>query len=89
MTYTRHAATRAQQRGIPPLVVDLLWQFGTREHDPHGAEIIYFDRRARKRIEQYTGGTVGKLHEHLNTYAVIAGGQVITLGTRHKRINHS
>ena len=29
MNMTRHAKIRAQQRGIPPIVVDLLIEYGT------------------------------------------------------------
>lgn len=61
MKWTEHAAVQIQQRGIPPLVVDLLLQFGRREHDHRGAEIVYFDRNSRSRIEKYTGGLIGKL----------------------------
>lgn len=89
MKPTAHATVRCQQRGIPPLVVDLLLKFGHREHDHRGAEIVYFDRRSKKRIESYAGGLISKLSEHLDSYAVVADGEVITVGTRFKRINHN
>lgn len=89
MSTNVHASIRSQQRGIPPMVIDLLMQFGAREHDSRGAEILYFDRRSRRRVEAYAGGLIGKLSEHLDAYAVLAGGQVVTVGTRYKRINHS
>lgn len=89
MKATTHASVRSQQRGIPPLVVDLLLQFGCREYDHAGAEVVYFDRRSKKRIESYVGGLIGKLSEHLDSYAVVADGKIITVGTRLKRINHN
>lgn len=89
MKTTSHAAIRCQQRGVPTLVIDLLLQFGSREHDHHGAEVLYFDRRARKHIENYTGGLIGKLNEHMNSYAVVVDGNIITVGKRLKRINHN
>jgi hypothetical protein len=89
MKTSTHATVRCQQRGIPPIVVDLLLQFGHRQHDHAGAEIVYFDRRSRKRIESYVGGLISKLSEHLDSYAVVADGMVITVGTRFKRINHN
>lgn len=88
MTMNNHATARAQQRGVPPLVVDLLLEFGVREHDSRGAEIVYFDRRAKKHLETYSGGLFGKLNEHLDAYAVVSNGKIITVGPRHKRINH-
>ena len=84
---TIHAGVRAQQRGISPLVVDLLFQFGKREHDHAGAEIVFFDRRAKKEVESYTGGSIGKLSEQMDSYAVVSDGYVITVGMRYKKIN--
>lgn len=88
MNVTAHASIRSQQRGIPPLVVDLLLQFGCREHDHSGTEIVYFDRRSKKRIEGYAGGLIGKLSEYLDSYAVLADGKIVTVGARFKRVNH-
>lgn len=89
MKPTDHASVRCQQRGIPPLVVDLLLQFGHREHDHHGAEILHFDRHSRKRIKSYAGGLISKLSEYLDSYAVLADGRILTVGTRFKRVNHT
>lgn len=36
MSGSFHAATRAQQRGIPPFVANLLDNYGHREFDGHG-----------------------------------------------------
>ena len=82
-----HAAVRCQQRGISPFVVDLLLRFGRREHDHKGAEIVFFDRRAKKQVESYTGGSIGKLGEQMDSYAVVSDGCVITVGVRYKKIN--
>jgi hypothetical protein len=86
MTKTEHASIRQQQRGIPPMVLDFLIQSGARERSTKGTEIIYFDRKAKKCIESYTGGLIGKLNEHLNAYVVIAEDKVITVGQRYKPI---
>lgn len=48
MKTSNHATVRCQQRGIPPIVIDLLLEFGRREHDHAGAEILYFDRCSKK-----------------------------------------
>ena len=87
MKATTHAAVRCQQRGISPFMVDLLLRFGRREHDHKGAEIVFFDRRAKKEVESYTGGTIGKLSEQMDSYAIVSDGCVITVGMRYKRIN--
>lgn len=84
---THHANIRSQQRGIPPMLVDLLIRFGATEHAPGGAEKIYFDKAARKQIKSYAGPLAALLEEHLDIYAVVAReGDVITIGHRTERI---
>lgn len=87
MKATTHAIARCQQRGVSPFVIDMLLRFGRREHDHQGAEIVFFDRRAKKEVESYTGGSIGKLSEQMDSYAVVADGFVITVGVRYKKIN--
>ena len=52
---TRHAELRAQQRGIPPLVDELLDRYGTEQHDGHGAVVLYFDRTSIRTMERELG----------------------------------
>lgn len=87
MNASIHANVRCQQRGASPLVIDLLLRFGRREHDHSGAELVYFDRRAKKDVESYTGGSIRKLSEEMDAYAVVSEGCVITVGVRYKKIN--
>jgi hypothetical protein len=89
MKNTMHSEVRQQQRGVPPIIIDLLIKFGNREHDARGGEVLYFDKRSKKKVEKYVGGLFGKLNEHMDTYAVIASGRLITVGNRYRRINHS
>ena len=89
MEHTQHSRLRAQQRGIPPLIIDLLIQFGAREPAGEGAEAIYFDKRARKQLQMYSGGLMGKLRDELNVYAIVIGDRVVTVGPRYKRINRA
>ena len=84
MQNTMHSGVRGQQRGVPPIIVDLLIQFGTREHDARGGEILYFNKRSKKKVETYVGGLLGKLNEHMDAYAVIASGKLVTVGNRYK-----
>ena len=89
MKLTQHATIRSQQRGISPLVVDLLVRFGARQKSGDGTEICYFDRQARKTLGSYVGGVIGKLSEELDAYAIISGENVVTVGPRYKKIqNH-
>ena len=90
MRQTNHAQIRQQQRGIPQVVIDWLLEIGSTEHTHDGAEILYFDKAARKRLSRYLGGgpLFSRAEEYLDTYAVVSSGTVITLGHRYKRINH-
>jgi hypothetical protein len=84
LNYSEHARARIQQRAIPPLVVDLLIQFGS-PYRCGGAERLMFDKRALKRLRHHLGGERGlKVFERwLNVYAVLSdNGSVAT--TAHK-----
>jgi len=71
------------------MLLDLLWRYGARKYDKHGAEIVYFDSRARKRVHAYTGGALAKLSEQLNSYAILEGDTVVTVGHRYKNIRNA
>ena len=85
---TRHASTRAQQRGLPPLIVDWLDTYGARALDGGGAQILYFDKASRRNLERDVGSqVVDRLRPLLDAYLVMADdGTVITLGWRFKRV---
>lgn len=85
---TKHATSRQQQRGIPPLIMEWLTSFGTTCHDHHGAEILYFDKSSRKALAKSVGEeVVSRLSGLLDAYAVVSGsGTIITVGHRFKRV---
>lgn len=88
MKITNHASVRCQQRAIPPIVIDLLDQFGAREPAGEGAWKLFFDKAARRRFRAYAGQLASSLEQHLDVYAVIAqDGNVITVAHRIDRIN--
>lgn len=86
---SQHAEDRLQQRGIPPIVVELLDRFGASERC-QGAEKIFFDRQSKKALRRHLGGAraLRLIEPWLNTYAVVGDdGVVVTVGHRQKRIN--
>lgn len=85
---TAHASTRAQQRGLPPLVLDWLHAFGEEHHDSRGATILFFNKVARRRLERAVGREpVRRMQQWLNAYAVVSNdGKLVTAGHRYKRI---
>lgn len=90
MNPSHHALTRLQQRGIPPLIIQWLEAYGEEQHDHHGAIVLHFSKRSRRRLEQNVGAVpLRRLNEWMDSYAVIGtDGALITAGTRWKRIKH-
>jgi hypothetical protein len=91
MALSHHASQRMQQRAIPPIVVDLLDRFGSTQRS-NGAETVFFDKAARKRLEQYVGGRRSMRHlEALLGFKMVVGdnGRIVTVAHRTKRINRS
>lgn len=87
MRMTCHAATRAQQRAIPKLVIDWLAQYGATQHDHRGATVRYLDKRSRSQILESHGARLLRKYERkLGAYMVVAGDIVITVGHRTDRI---
>lgn len=83
---TKHAEIRCQQRGIPPLIIEWLLDFGKPVYN-HGAEIYHFDKKSKKAIERYAGKQIlSTLDRYMDAYLVFAAGRVITAGHRFKRI---
>lgn len=84
---TRHAQIRMQQRGVPPLILEWLLEYGATEYDGHGGRVRYFDKDARRRIGRAKGDIVlRRMHEFFDSYAVLAeDGAVITVGHRYKK----
>ncbi len=83
---SRHASTRAQQRGVPPLILDWLLDYGAQEFDGHGGIVRYFNNEALRDLERQVGhAPVARLSEYLRCYLVESStdGGVITVGKRH------
>lgn len=89
MTMTLHANHRAQQRAIPPLIIDWLDEYGARAHSANGTTICYFNKKSRRSLERAVGrGIVDRLSSLLDAYMVVDGESVITVGHRYKPIKH-
>jgi hypothetical protein len=89
-TFTKHAKIRAQQRGIPRLVLDWLMDYGTMKRG-HGVDFYSFDHKSRKALRQEIGKVAYKrIADLLNAYAVVSDdGAVITTGWRTKKLRGS
>lgn len=85
--YTRHAQARCQQRGIPPEAVEAILAYGNaRRHD--GADVYYFDKRARSRAEAALGRPrFCRIEKALDSYVVLSDdGSLLTAAHRLRRL---
>tara|TARA_R110001583_G_scaffold165276_2_gene317806 strand:+ start:11456 stop:11737 length:282 start_codon:yes stop_codon:yes gene_type:complete len=84
---SKHAAVRMHQRNIPPLVIDLLMEFGESEKSGDGTTKFFFTKAARKRLTSYAGPLASILKPHLDVYVVVADDQkLVTAAHRLARI---
>ena len=81
---TTHARVRMQQRGISPVVLDVLLAYGREAHDHRGCRIVQFDKRSRRRAARELGSELfRRIERHLGAYAVIGPDDaVVTVGHR-------
>jgi len=87
-----HAEKRMKQRGIPPLVLLCLRQYGKKIHDHHGGVIRYFDKEAKRNVERNWGREAVRriLADYMDAYIVesVIDNALITVGRRYKKIRH-
>jgi len=90
MAATKHAATRAQQRGIPPLIDQWLDAFGEEEYQDNGAIQLYFSRKSIREMERCFGKRpIQLMKRYFQAYKVesCCDGRTITTGWVTSRIN--
>ncbi len=84
---TKHAQARSQQRGISPMMIDLLFQFGVKESAGGGATKIFLNKEAKRKLSAYAGRLASHLEQHLDIYAVVGrDDEVITVAHRIEHI---
>ena len=89
MHMTKHARTRAQQRGIPALVVDLLVKYGTATPSGDNTWSYHFDKKSRRAVLAYAGTLSRAIEEYLDYYAIVGkNDEVITVAPRLGRVRH-
>jgi len=76
ITYSKHGTVRAQQRGIPPIIVDWLIKYGQVSRR-HGADVYYFDKHSRKELKSDLGLIYRRIESFINVYVVISDDDVI------------
>ena len=90
MRHTEHSESRQQQRGIQQEVVDVLLEYGTRQHAKggQGQYELCMDNRARTRARREIGQKAyAAIESRLNVYLIVdeATGCIITVAHRKRR----
>ena len=91
MDRTAHASRQQQARATLPLFESLVLDHGTRVRS-NGADIVFLDKAARRRIRDVVGGERGMrvFDRYCNTYLVVSSdGRIITTGTRTRRVKRT
>jgi hypothetical protein len=82
-----HAQARMQQRAISAEALERLLDFGSVKHLARDKDIVFFDKKAKKRLARADKGVAREVERLFKTYAVVGGnGVVITVGHRYQRI---
>ncbi len=86
--YTNHAYIRMQQRGIQPVDIDAVLDFGQCEFH-QGCEIFSVRKSVSQKLLKLgavSHDLIGKIHR---IYVVTKGDIVITVGHRYKRLKRN
>ena len=88
---TAHARARMQQRGIRPEALEALLAFGSERHlRGQGCDIVFFDKKAKKRLAKTDAVVARGAERFIRTYAIVGGdGLVVTVGHRYRRVRGS
>jgi hypothetical protein len=82
-----HAQARMQQRAISAEALERLLDFGSVKHLARDKDIVFFDKKAKKRLAKADKALAREADRLVRTYAVLGGnGIVITVGHRYRRV---
>ncbi len=88
MKFSSHCRVRMQQRAIPSVIAQLLLDHGSRMRHA-GADVVFADKHARRRIRRAVGGArnMRTVEPWLDTYFVVADdGSLVTAARRTDRL---
>ncbi len=79
--FTRHARERTTARAIPPLIVEIIIEFGDSWEAGDGARKYALSKEGMRRLRRYAGQAVADEANRFrsrNAYVVAAQGRVVT-----------
>lgn len=68
-----HAQARMQQRAISAEALERLLDFGSVKHLARDKDIVFFDKRGKKRLARADKGAARAVERLFKTYAVVGG----------------
>lgn len=85
---TAHARARMQQRGIRSDALEALLAFGSERHlRGKGRELVFFDKKAKRRLAKAEPDAAREAERFIRTYAILGSdGTVVTVGHRFRRV---
>ena len=85
---TAHARARMQQRGIRSDALEALLDFGSARHlHSQRCEVVFFDKKAKKRLARANPEAAREAERLVRTYAIVgSNGVVVTVGHRFRRV---
>ena len=84
---TPHARARMQQRGIRPEALEALLDFGRAIPAGRGRDLVFFDRKARRKLVEQHPEAAAEAARITKCYAIVGSdGALVTVGHRYRRI---
>ena len=85
---TAHARARMQQRGIRPGVLEALLDFGSERYlRGQDCDIVFFDKKAKRRLAKSASDAARDTEKLIRTYAILGSdGAVVTVGHCFRRV---
>ena len=80
--FTRHANERATSRAIPPMIVEIIIEYGDSRDAGDGARKYTLTKRSMCELRQVAGRGLAKAidpYRNRNAYVVAVGGRIVTV----------
>jgi hypothetical protein len=82
-----HAQARMQQRAVSAEALERLLDFGSVKHLARDNDIVFFDKKTKKRLAKTDKALAREADRLVRTYAVLGeNGIVITVGHRYRQV---
>jgi hypothetical protein len=81
-TFTRHANERSSARVIPPMIAEIIIEYGDSREAGDGARIYALTKQSMCKLRHFAGRELAKAlgqYRNRNTYVVAIGGRIITV----------